>query len=116
MAHVARHDTNVACHVVEGACVALGGEDGDASAALLEVRPVSTLSVLAHTGRIIRIHVPLIGIRVPVHLAHRTRLNVKVCGCDRLGDGEVLAVHDAGFSTATLNCRGVKHMMSVLVL
>ena len=60
--------------------------------------------------------VPFIGIRVPVHLAHSARLNIQVAGSDCLGDGEVLAVHDARFTAATFIGRSVKHVMGVLVL
>jgi len=53
---------------------------------------------------------------VPVHLAHSARLDVQVTSSDRLGDREVLAVHNARFTTATHVGWGVEHVMSVLVL
>ena len=36
VAHVARHDANIASHVVECTCVTFGGEDGDSGATLDE--------------------------------------------------------------------------------
>jgi len=60
--------------------------------------------------------VPFISIRVPVHLAHSTGLNVQMTSSDRLGDREVLAVHDARFAATTFVGRSVKHVVSVLVL
>jgi hypothetical protein len=53
---------------------------------------------------------------VPVHLAHSTRLDVQVTSSDRLGDGEVLAVHNARFTAAALVRRGIEHVVGVLVL
>jgi hypothetical protein len=34
--HVARHDADIASHVVESTCVSFGGEDGDSGTALDE--------------------------------------------------------------------------------
>ena len=76
VAHIARHNANVTSHVIECACVAFGGEDGDSSATLDEERPVASLSTCdLHKPESV-FHLPLIGIRVPVHLAHRTGLDV----------------------------------------
>ena len=36
VAHVARHDADIASHVVEGACVAFRGENGDSGTTLDE--------------------------------------------------------------------------------
>jgi hypothetical protein len=53
---------------------------------------------------------------MPVHLAHSARLDIKVTSSDRLGNWEVLAVHNARFTAATLVGRGVQHVVGVLVL
>jgi hypothetical protein len=61
-------------------------------------------------------HIPFIGIRVPVHLTHRTGFDIKMTSRDRLGDWEILAVHDARLTTAT-HVRGrIEHVVCVLVL
>jgi hypothetical protein len=60
--------------------------------------------------------VPFIGIRVPVHLTHRTGLYIKMTSRDRLGDWEVLAVHDARLATAAFVRRRIEHVVCVLVL
>jgi hypothetical protein len=36
VAHVARHDADIAGHVVESTCVSFGGEDGDSGTTLDE--------------------------------------------------------------------------------
>jgi len=53
---------------------------------------------------------------VPVHLAHSARLDIQVAGGDRLGDREVLAVHNTRFAAAALVRWGVEHVVGVLVL
>lgn len=53
---------------------------------------------------------------MPVHLSHSTRLDVQVTGSNRLGDGEVFAVHNTRFAAAALIRWGVKHVVGVLVL
>ena len=60
--------------------------------------------------------IPFIGIWVPVHLAHSARLDIRVAGGNRLGDGEVLAVNDARLATAAFVGWGVEHVVGVLVL
>jgi len=60
--------------------------------------------------------VPFIGIWVPVHLAHSARLDIQMTGSDRLGDREVLAVHNARLAAATLVRWGIEHVVGVLVL
>lgn len=59
---------------------------------------------------------PLIGIRVPVHLAHGTRLDIQMTSSDRLGNWEVLAVNDARFTATSLLRWSFKHVVGVLVL
>ena len=44
VAHVARHNANIAGHVVECTRIAFGGEDGDSGTTLDEERPVPSLS------------------------------------------------------------------------
>lgn len=51
-----------------------------------------------------------------MHLAHSARLDIQVTGGDRLGDGEVLAVHNTRFAAAALVGWGVEHVVGVLVL
>ena len=51
-----------------------------------------------------------------MHLTHRTGFDVKVTSRDRLGDREVLAVHDARLATATFVRGRIEHVVCVLVL
>jgi hypothetical protein len=44
VAHVARHDTDIASHVVESTRIALGGKDGDSGTTFNEERPVPNMS------------------------------------------------------------------------
>lgn len=116
MAHVARHDANITCHVIKRARIAFGGEDGDACATFDEERPAPTVSVAGSEKSSRQFHIPLIGIWVPVHLTHRTRFDIKMASGDRLGDWEVLAVHDACLATAPFVRGRVEHVVCVLVL
>lgn len=79
MTHISRHDAYVARNVVERSSAAFGGEDGDASSAPDE-------------------EVPLVGVRVPMHLAQRTGLDEDV-GCrHRFGYRKVLGVCDTNLA------------------
>jgi hypothetical protein len=60
--------------------------------------------------------VPFVGVRVPVHLAHGARFDVQMTGSDRLGDREVLAVHNARLAAAAFVGWGVQHVVGILVL
>ncbi len=93
--HVAGDDTNVAGHVVERPGGAVGGEDGDTSAALDEEGP-------------------FIGVGVPVHLAHGARSDVQVSGGDGLGDGEVGRVGDADQTARGVEGFLVEHLVGEL--
>ena len=115
VAHVARHDADIASHVVECACVTFRGENGDSGTTLDEERPVPSMSVYDITQQVL-LAIPFISIWVPVHLAHGARLNIQVAGGDRFGDGEVLAVHNARLAAATFVRWGVEHVVGVLVL
>jgi len=62
------------------------------------------------------IYTPLIGIRVPMHLSHCTRLDIEVTGCDSLGDRKVLAIHYTSLTATSHLWWCVKHVVRVLML
>lgn len=97
MAHVARDDTNIARDIVESAGGTLRGEDGDTATSLEEERP-------------------LVGVRVPVHLANGAGLDRDVGSGYGLGDGKVLGVGNADLSAAGLLGLLVEHAVRELVL
>ena len=76
MPHALRHDAHVPGEVVERAGRVAAREDGDARAAADEVAP-------------------LVGVGVPVHLAHAAGRDGHVSGRDGLAEGEVGGVGDA---------------------
>lgn len=51
-----------------------------------------------------------------MHLAHGARLNVQMSSSDRLGNREVLAVHNARLTAAAFVRWSVEHVVGVLVL
>lgn len=53
---------------------------------------------------------------MPMHFPHRARLDIQMSSCNRLGNGEVLAVNYARFSAAALLGWSVEHVVSVLML
>lgn len=53
---------------------------------------------------------------MPVHLTHGAWLDVQVTSSNGLGDGEVLAVHNARLTAAALVGGSIEHVMGVLVL
>ena len=117
MTHVSWDNTNIARHVVKRARIAFGGEDGDTSTATDEERPVTSSASRSHNcDEALIMNVPLVGIGMPVHLAHCTWLDIQMTGRDSLGDWEVLAVHNASFASTAYVRWCVEHVVGVLML
>ena len=91
------YDADVTGLVVEGAGVAVGGEDGDARLAAEEEGP-------------------LVGVGVPVHFAQAVRVDRDVGGGGRLGDREIGRVGDAHFATGELERLLLEHAVRKAVL
>ena len=84
VSHVLRYDANVSRQVVESARSVGWGEDCDASSPTDEEGP-------------------LVGVRVPVHLADAVGLHYDMCGGDGLADGKITGVCDADLTSGSID-------------